>query len=319
MKNNTIAIVIPCYNGWQYFSQCLASLEKQTIAPDEIVIIDDCSTDDSYFQLCEYVKTSELPITILRNEKNCGPSISRQNALLKIKSTYVCFCDCDDWYELDFIETIKKTVIENNVDLVIFDNYKIINGKREKANTTKFLINSSKKEVLANYSMSLCRMAIRVDIFKNITFPKLYHAEDGVVASQIIAAAKSFIVLNGAYYNYLYRKNSASKTKSASIVSEFLEAYDLKKKLIGDDYYNELEYIGIKDILYGAVLNACKARLKSSEIKKIIDGFLASYPTCMKNKYLNNFSKSKSFFVKAAVSHKIWICRILTSIHTFLT
>ena len=47
---STIAVIIPCYNGWKHMSECIASLEKQTVPPDQVIFIDDCSKDDSYLQ-----------------------------------------------------------------------------------------------------------------------------------------------------------------------------------------------------------------------------------------------------------------------------
>ena len=92
----TISIIIPCYNGWKYMENCLQSLEKQTILPDEIIVMDDCSTDDSFAQLSAYTATSVLPLRVLRNEKNSGPGFSREVASQLVTSDYVAFCDCDN-------------------------------------------------------------------------------------------------------------------------------------------------------------------------------------------------------------------------------
>jgi len=54
-----ITVIITCYNGYQYMGNCLSSLENQTYKDFKVVIIDDCSTDDSYQQLLEYQKNTQ--------------------------------------------------------------------------------------------------------------------------------------------------------------------------------------------------------------------------------------------------------------------
>lgn len=319
MRNNTIAVVIPCYNGWKYFARCLESLENQTVRPNEIVIVDDCSTDDTYARLQEYAESSCLMIKLIHNEKNVGPSISRKKALLNVSSDYVCFCDCDDWYELDFIETISKKIDEESVDLFVFDMYKVVKDKKIKMNEVECLLNSSKKEILANYSMSLSRMVVLSDILKNISFPELYHGEDSVVALQIIEKSNKIVVLEEAFYNYLYREGSASKTVSPKVAQELIDAYYTKKRLISEEFSLEMEYTGIKDLLYGAVLNACKAKMRSKDIKKIVEDFLSEYPHCLKNPYLKNYSRAKTLFINFAARRRFGFCRFLAKIHSKIT
>ena len=100
---DSIAVIIPCYNGWKYMSNCLESLENQSSLPNQIIIVDDCSTDDSFEHLNNYILKSPLKIQLVRNESNVGPGQSRANALKYVATEYVSFCDCDDWFEVTFI------------------------------------------------------------------------------------------------------------------------------------------------------------------------------------------------------------------------
>ena len=56
MKNKLISVVVPCYNVSKYVSKCLDSLLNQTYKNLEIILVEDCSTDDTKKILKEYVK-----------------------------------------------------------------------------------------------------------------------------------------------------------------------------------------------------------------------------------------------------------------------
>lgn len=315
----TVSIIIPCYNGWRYFENCLKSLENQTILPDEVIIVDDCSTDDSFIQIKNYADNSKLKINLLKNGKNSGPSVSRMNALLKATSDYVCFCDCDDWYELDFVEKIKRELSCKKRDLIIFDNYKVINDRKERAYVTKHLDSSDKKNILANYPMSLWRFVVSLDIMSDLTFPNLYHGEDSVVATQIIIKSNDICVMDEAFYNYFYRPGSASNASSSKTVDDLLEAFYLKKEIIPSEYADEIEYIGIKDILYGAVLNAFKAKLTTAKVKEIVEKFEADFPNYKHNIYSKELNCFKKIYVWTVRKHFFFITKFLTKIHSIMT
>ena len=54
----------------------------------EVVIVDDCSTDDSYSQLIQYSKTTPLSVTVIQNDRNSGPGVSRNRGIEKATGEY---------------------------------------------------------------------------------------------------------------------------------------------------------------------------------------------------------------------------------------
>lgn len=316
-----IAIVIPCFNGWKYMKRCLESLEQQQIKPAQIIIVDDCSTDDSYQNLLAYSQDTSLPVEVYRNDINCGPAKSREKALRYVSTEYVAFCDCDDWYEIDFVKSIYELVSKNDstVDLVIFSNY-ICREENSKQidSTTHNLVDCRKEEILALYSMSLCRMAIRSEIIKRIPFPDLYHAEDGVVATQIIADCNKILIFDKPLYNYLTRYDSASTKPDYNTYLEFESAYRLITKSLASKYPREIEFLGVKYICYGAVLNAFKCDVRRAEVISMIERFERENPFWYKNRYCGALSHVKRLYIYG-VRKRYWtLVSLLTKIHTRL-
>ncbi len=318
MKKSDIAVVIPCYNGWKYMYRCLESLEKQTLAPKQVIIADDCSTDGSYAELVNYSKNCPLTVSVIKNDVNQGPGKSREHALMHVDAKYVAFCDCDDWYEEDFIKCVSDVLeTEEQTDLVIFDNYVCTGeGKKNAAHSTANLRQKNRQEILATYSMSLCRLVCRTDIVKKICFPALYHAEDGVVATQIIAESNGIVVLDKPLYNYLTRLGSASTGPSPNTSSDFCTAYELILRKLGTRFPQEVEFIGIKYICYGAVLNAFKCGIPVKEISKMTEQFEKNNPNWFNNRYFGSLSRVKRLYVYAVKKHLWSLIRILTYIHT---
>lgn len=281
---------------------CLNSLENQTVIPEEVIIVDDCSTDNSLNELKKYQDLSKLNIKIIANEKNSGPGVSRKNGLEYAKSNYVAFCDCDDWYEKNFVEEIKAKIAESVSDVYIFDNFIAYeDGRRIVEHTTEWLLDTSKQEIIGLYSMSLSRFVFCKSILDGVEHSDLYYAEDAVVALQAIAKAEKITVIDKPYYNYLYRESSASNKPSPKVYKSFEKAFDIIHKKIGEQYPLENEFIGIKMICYGATLNAFKAHITKSEIKRILVDFEVKYPKWKKNKYISKLGKIKRvylFFIK---------------------
>lgn len=258
--------------------KCLENFEKQTLKPYEIIIVDDFSTDDSFERLKQYAEKSKLNFIIIRNEKNMGPGVSRKNGVNVSSGGYIAFCDCDDWFETDFIQIITENISCENSDVLIFDNYNTYEDRKIVAGTVKKLSPDNKNEILANIRMSLCRVVVKREIFTGIEFPPLYYGEDGAVVPQIIANAETFSLIDKPLYNYYHRAGSVSDKPSAKAAYNMVEAFNTIKQNLPEKYFAECEFIGIKYVCYSAVLSGFKAGIKTSQIKDILNRFEKIFP-----------------------------------------
>ncbi len=317
MKEIRISIIMPCYNGWKYMEKCLDSFENQTKKPYEIVVCDDCSTDDSFEKLTEYASKSSLNFNIIKNERNSGPGVSRDNAIKIAKGDYVAFCDCDDWYELEFIEFMTKAIIENNSDIAICDNYITYDNRKVVANAIKELIGVCKEKIIAKYKMSLCRLVVIKELFNGIESPAIYNGEDGAIVPQILGKAQNISIVDKPLYNYYFREGSASNSPKKTIYLDMLKGFDAIEN-IRQKYPIECEFLGIKMVLYGATLNAFKAKIKRNIILQFVKDFEARYPKWKKNEYLKGYGKFKKIYLKFLSLKMTAMCRFLTFIHGIL-
>lgn len=116
-KNVEVSIVVPIYNVEKYLKRCLDSLIKQTFRDIEIIALNNGSTDSSLDILKSYA-SNDKRIKIINND-NIGVSEARNIGIRKSNGKYIVFVDSDDWIDNDMIESLHKTIINNNCDLVM--------------------------------------------------------------------------------------------------------------------------------------------------------------------------------------------------------
>lgn len=92
----TISVVIPTYNRLPYLRAALASVREQTRPPEEILIVDDGSTDGTE----EFARTLPAPVRYLR-QANAGPAAARNHGFRAATGDWIALLDSDDWWPVD--------------------------------------------------------------------------------------------------------------------------------------------------------------------------------------------------------------------------
>ena len=88
---------MPSYNTAKYIEKAIRSVIFQTYSDWELLIVDDCSTDNTDDVVRQFL--SDERITYLKNERNLGAAISRNKALSKARGRWVAFLDSDDFWD----------------------------------------------------------------------------------------------------------------------------------------------------------------------------------------------------------------------------
>ena len=122
-----VSVVITNYNYAHYLEGCINSVFAQTYTNIEVIVIDDCSTDNSLVILNK-IKESN-PVTILTNTENKGVCYSRNRGIEQSKGEYICFVDPDDyWYpdklkeQITAIQLAKGNICFTDIDIVSENN-----------------------------------------------------------------------------------------------------------------------------------------------------------------------------------------------------
>lgn len=189
--NNMISVAMTTYNGEKYLREQLDSLYSQTILPDEIIVVDDCSTDDTHKILEEYHNKKGLVYII--NERNLGVNKNFEKAISLCRGDYIAISDQDDvWFpekiEITYnkireIENGQPSVVSSN-RIGVDENLNIISSPSSKVDSFHF-----STTLLGHLSQGCTLMMNRELISYILPFPEsgkmLYDIYIGLTAAMI--------------------------------------------------------------------------------------------------------------------------------------
>ena len=95
MKNELVSIITPSYNSAEFITETIESILAQTYENWELLITDDCSTDNSVQVIEQYIE-KDPRIKLFRLDKNSGAGVCRNRSITEAKGRFIAFCDSDD-------------------------------------------------------------------------------------------------------------------------------------------------------------------------------------------------------------------------------
>ena len=129
-----ISIAMCTYNGAEFLSAQLESILDQTRLPDEIVICDDCSTDDTPNILKKFATESPVPITVHINDQNLGSVKNFERAISLCTGDVIALSDQDDVWRSDKL-ALFETVLNNSPSAgIVFSDAAIVDENLEPLN-----------------------------------------------------------------------------------------------------------------------------------------------------------------------------------------
>lgn len=110
MEDDLVSIITPSYNTSRYIGKTIESVLAQTYANWELLIVDDCSTDDTDAVVARY---SDERIRYFKNERNSGAAVARNKALREACGRWIAFLDSDDLWDSEKLERQLRFMREN--------------------------------------------------------------------------------------------------------------------------------------------------------------------------------------------------------------
>lgn len=107
-----VSIIMPSYNTARFISESIQSVKKQTYKNWELIIVDDCSTDNTDEIVGKFLEDNR--ICYIKNSENSGAAVSRNAALRKAQGKWIAFLDSDDLWTPDKLEKQIQFMKKNN-------------------------------------------------------------------------------------------------------------------------------------------------------------------------------------------------------------
>lgn len=313
-----VSIIIPCYNAQDYICKCLDGLLKQTCKDFDIILVNDCSKDDTVRVAEEWGKLHDLSVYIVTNEKNSGPSLSRYNGAKLSNNEWVTFCDSDDWYEPEFLDKMI-TKAEKDQCEIVFCGYRNVIGDRldnhSLGDGEKIL---TPKEAMYMNVDSLCMTLVKREIYINTPQPDIRNGEDMALVPLLIQNATKVGILDEVLYNYYIRNGSASLSLSDKMIDSLVMSFKHINDNMSEQFQAEKEYLGIRNLLYGCLLNLFKLRFDKKRAKEIIRNFEMHYPVWANNEKIHKFPLFKQVYIRCIQYRLYPILWMLSKIHAIM-
>ena len=204
------SIIIPVYNSSNYITRCLESIQKQTFANFECIIIDDGSTDNSLSICNEYNKSD--PRFIIIHQENKGVSAARNTGLNAATGDYIVFVDSDDFIELNLLQELKDNIQESKKAIVQYGFFEWHNNSKSKR-----LFENPSFDIKAGNMGVVWRHAFPADLIGELRFDEnLKGGEDYLFVNEALAKINNIILIKKCLYNHFF-DNASSIMNNISI------------------------------------------------------------------------------------------------------
>ena len=215
IKNNLVSIIMPTYNCGKFIGETIQSVINQTYTNWELIITDDCSSDDTEKVVKKYLKDKR--IKYVRFDKNKGAAEARNNSMNLANGKYMAFLDSDDLWMVNKLEKQLKFMIDNNYNFTctayeqVDEDDKLLNKiikPREKANYNRILLDCPVGNSTVMYN---------VDNLGKFKVPNIRKRNDDALWLQILKKEKYIYGINDILMRYRVRENSISSNKLSLI------------------------------------------------------------------------------------------------------
>ncbi|MEG1506770.1 MAG: glycosyltransferase family 2 protein [Bacilli bacterium] len=230
-----VSIITPAYNSKDFIGETIESVLNQTYKNWEMLIVDDCSTDSSPEIIKKYIQ-KDSRIKYLKNDKNSGPAISRNEGLDNANGKYIAFLDSDDFWHKEKLK-YQIEFMEKNDLKITHTNYVFVTENGEIIKT----INPSegidyKKLLKGNEFKTMCMVMAR-NLIGEYRLPNIKHEDYAFFLDLLKKEVVSKKVPNSLAMCRLREKSvSSNKVKSALWTWNIYRKYE-KFNLIKSSFY----------------------------------------------------------------------------------
>jgi hypothetical protein len=121
-----ISVAMCTYNGAEFLAAQLASIAEQTRVPDEIVICDDASTDDTRPVLQSFARSSSIPISLYFSDQNTGSLKNFERAIGLCTGDVIVLSDQDDVWRADKLQLLEQALLDHPSAGLVFSDAELV-------------------------------------------------------------------------------------------------------------------------------------------------------------------------------------------------
>lgn len=260
MIDGLVSIVMPSWNTEKYIGESIQSVIDQTYENWELIIVDDCSTDDTDKVVSKF---KDRRIKYLKNKKNSGAALTRNRALREARGEWIAFLDSDDLWLPNKLEK-QISFMNNNNYIFSYHEYEKID---EDSKPLNIVVNGPKivtKKKMYHYGYPGClTFMYSAKHLGLIQIKDIKKNNDYAILLKLCKKAKCYL-LEGNYAQYRIRKKSISHDR---LIKKLKSHYDLFYYCDGKKSIVALWY-ACWNMFYGILKKMVYERKSKSKMEK---------------------------------------------------
>lgn len=279
-----ISVIIPVYNSEQHLRKCLESLCCQTLQNIEIICVNDCSIDNSFFILQEYAKKDKR-IKLIDLKENKGAAVARNIGIEGASGQYLGFVDSDDFIDQNFYEKLYERAAKTDSDVVKGDIMLYCPKTKLMTKESWIDLNNNVKKHHANFCCTFTSAIYKTSFIKEnkINFLEgLIHFEDPYFTIKAALFYQKLEVIDDVFYYYVNNPNSISRKKiTINHIESLIVGVGKVLDMLDEYCLDKTHYIIIFNFLLDQILCWCNRIDVNDEISvKAVGGLLLLYSRC---------------------------------------
>ena len=206
-----VSIITPTYNTAKFISETINSILDQTYQNWELLITDDCSSDETV-DIIEGYTQKDKRIKLFRNTRNIGAAMTRNNSIQKAQGRYIAFLDSDDWWYPNKLEIQLEFITKNHYEYV----FSAFEYADEELNVTGISLKPhriSYRGMITGCNIGTPGVVYDTKVIGKVYMPDIKTGEDWGTWLKIIKQTKYAYSINIPLWKYRIVRGSLSSNK----------------------------------------------------------------------------------------------------------
>ena len=230
-----VSIIIAAFNAQKTLGTAIESALNQTDCNLEVIVVDDCSTDDTALIAKRYA-TLDSRVSVLKTDYNLGCSEARNLAISAARGTWLAVLDADDFFAPDRIATLLETAKKETVEIVV-DSYFLCDSLSMNAHTARFTALCPPEESrlftaqdFIHHGLGSTKPLFKASLLQkhDLSFdPFVSAGEDLLLYTQLVLLQAKCAFINRPMYFRTEDPSSLSRQNRIGFLTELLTVFDV--------------------------------------------------------------------------------------------
>lgn len=212
MTKDLVSIITPTYNCGPFIAETIASAQAQTYTNWEMIIVDDCSTDNTR-EIVEEIAEQDARVKYYCLEENSGAAVARTRAMEIAEGEYMAFLDSDDLWMPEKLETQIAFMRDNGYAFSCTAYEQIDEDSNPLGRVIKTVRKTDYNRLLLDCPVGNSSVMYSVELMGKFEVPNIRKRNDDALWLQMLKKEKYIYGMPTVLMRYRIRKNSISSNK----------------------------------------------------------------------------------------------------------